>query len=304
MRNTKVMKGLPTAGKTDKDGRQRVFRLTAPQIRKYLVELERSGRDKTTVARYRAAANRFLSFLGEEQWVYADSLAQWKQFLIDSELKPRTINASITAVNTLLHYLGYRQLQYFDWLPIEDAQPEAQEEDGLSREEYLKLLGEAKRQENMQAYLIIKVLACTPLYITDLAKLTREGVEAGVLPGTALKGCGDIALPEALRLELREYAIYRGIHSGPIFLGVTGKPAHRSALYKVIITIAEAAGIPAGRATAMNLRRMYQQTMASFQAKADAWVERSYEALLQEEEAVCGWLMRVPQMQGAPSMER
>ncbi len=283
-------KGVP-ALTVEKDGRQRVFKLAPAQIRKYLMELGNSGRDQATVARYRLEANRFFEFLGEEPWVYTDSLALWKQYLVDCKLKPRTINASITALNTMLHYLGYRQLQYFDWLPIEEAETEAQE-DVLTRGEYLKLLEEAKRQENIQIYLIIKVLACTPLYITEFAKLTRESVETGILPSTAIKGGGDIALPEALRFELREYAVYRGIRSGPIFLNFNGKPAHRTTIYKMIVSIAEDAGLPAGKVTAMGLRKLYQQTMADFQARAEAWVQQSYEALLQEEESVCGWRSR------------
>ncbi len=267
--------------------RQRPFLLKKSQIRGFLAGLKASGRAEGTLKKYRSDLTRFFDFLGPEKWVYADSLPRWKQDMITAGYAGRSINASIVAVNSLYDYLGCWEWQLFDWMDLPEAEtPE------LTRDQYHRLLQEARNQENIQLYLMVKLLGSTELTPGELPLVTREAVNDGAVTGKKRGGSETVPLPEALRLDLLDFAVHRGIRSGPVFLGSNGKPIDRTIVSKLIASLGEDACLPAGAANPRNLRRMYLETLAEFQEEARRWVARSYAQLLQAEEADWGWRIR------------
>ena len=70
--------------------------------------------------------------------------------------------------------MGRRDLQWH--AKLERTQADAAE---LTREEYIRLLQEAKRQENITLYLLVKTIASAGLSVQSLNGLTREAVDRG-----------------------------------------------------------------------------------------------------------------------------
>ncbi len=264
--------------------RQRPFRLKESQIRSYLDRLKADGRAENTLLKYRTALNQFFDFLGPDKWVYAQSLPQWKQSLITQGYADRSINTNIVAVNGLYDYLGCWEWQLREWMELKE-----QESPELSRQEYLLLLEEAKKQENIQLYLLVKVLACTELTPGDIGLLSREAVNDGAVVGKTRGIQGDLTIPDPLRDDLLNYAMHMGIRSGPVFLGAGKKPLGRTVISRMIALLGEDAGLEPGKANPRNLRRLYLDTLAEFREEADRWVRSSYRALLAEEEHRVGW---------------
>ncbi len=263
---------------------QRPFRMEQKHIRGFLAQMAREGKSQSTIRKYQTDLNRFYDFLNEDKWIYPHSLPSWRDSLVKVGYAGRSVNASVVAINGFYDFLGCWEWKLFDWEELTD--PEGPE---LTREEYLRLLNEAKRQEDIQLYLLVKVLAQTELTPSDIPALTREAVNTGTLEVTKRGDSRTLALPRALGEELRSYAVYRGIRTGPIFLNSSRRPYTRTVISRMIAALGTDAGLENGKANPRNLRRMYQNTMEAFQRQADAWIQESYASLIRQEEDAIGW---------------
>ncbi len=279
-----------TAGrKTVVKMRTKPYKLTHSDIEHFLIHIKSTGRSDETISKYRVDLNRFYEFLDSEKLIFTNTLSQWKQSMIEDGYAPRTINSRIVAANRFLAFVGCRDWQFFEWMDLEDA--EAME---LTREEYQMLLAEARSQENIQLYLIIKVLACADLTPSDLLLLTREALNEGVVSGRMRGADRTVVIPELLRAELLDFAMQRGIRTGPIFLNRNKKPYGRTIITNMISMLGNEVGLEPGKANPRNLRNLYLNTLADFQREADNWVTNSYRKLLADEENQIGWRVWLP----------
>ncbi len=264
--------------------RTKPHKLTYSDMEHFLIHMKSTGRSDETISKYRGDLNRFYEFLDREKLIYTNTLSQWKQSMIEDGYAPRTINSRIVAVNRFLAFVGCRDWQLFDWMELEET--EGME---LTRAEYQMLLAEAKSQENIQLYLIVKALACVDLTPSDLVLVTREAVNEGVVSGRMRGADRTVMLPELLRTDLLDFAIQRGIRSGPIFLNRNKKPYGRTVITSMVSALGNEVGLEPGKANPRNLRNLYLNTLAEFQKTADSWVANSYRKLLADEENQIGW---------------
>ncbi len=269
--------------------RQRPFPLKKTQIRQFLKQLQENGRAEETIRKYRSDISRFYDFLGEEKWVFPDSLPRWRESMIAEGYAARSINASIVAVNSFYDSIGCWEWQCSDWMEL--TQTEGPE---LSREEYRALLWEARKQEKIQLYLLIKILACTELTPSEIPLVTREAVNQGIVTGKKRGGQESVPLPRTLREDLLDYAMHRSIRSGPIFLSGGKKALPRTVISKQIAQLGEDLGLEAGKANPRNLRRLYLSTLSEYEQQARAWIAESYARQLEEEETTIGWRRKAP----------
>ncbi len=260
------------------------FLLTPQLIRDFLKKKTAEGRSVRTQETYQRNLDSFYEFLGDEKIVTQDSLILWKDSLIQAGYAEGTINSRISTVNSFYNYLGRR-----NWQIVDGKAATPLEKQELSRDEYLALLNKAKEKENIQLYLLIKVLACTDLIPNDMPLLTREAVNEGIVTGKERGTDGVLALPEPLRSELLEYARQRGIKKGPLFINGNRNCHNRSTIMKMIQELSLEIGLAPGKANPRNLRRLHLSTQADFQKQADMWAAQQYASLLEKEEAIIGW---------------
>ena len=128
------------------------FPLTEKQIRTFLATHAKSGCTEETIRQYQAAIKSFYEFLPENKCVLQSSLEHWQEALSEQGYSTRTILVRVSAVNTLMDP-GRRDFQYH----VKLDRPEA-ELPILTRDEYIQLLQEAKRQEDITLYLWSKPL--------------------------------------------------------------------------------------------------------------------------------------------------
>ncbi len=266
---------------------QKPFRLEKKHIRSFLAQMAHEGKSEGTIRKYRTDLGRFYDFLNDDKWVYAHSLPHWRDSLLEGGYAGRSINASVVAINSFYDYLGCWEWKLFDWEELSD--PKGPE---LTREEYRKLLTQARKQENIQLYLLIKILAQTELTPGDMSALTREAVNEGQVRLQKRGGERLVSLPEALCEELHSYGVYRCIRTGPLFLNASGNPLTRTAISRMISILGAEVGLESGKANPRNLRRMYLDTIAQLQRQADAWIRERYGALIRQEEEAIGWNIR------------
>lgn len=266
-------------------GRRASFCLTEKQIQRFLDAHAESGCAGDTIRQYRSAILQFYEFLPEGKQVSRDTLSQWNTLLLEQGYSSSTACTRLSAVNGLLDFLGRRDLQWR--AKLERTQADAAE---LTREEYIRLLQEAKRQENITLYLLVKTIASAGLSVQSLNGLTREAVDRGEVRTERKLYSQTVALPAGLRRELLDYAMREGVRSGPVFRTAAGEPLRRTAVTCMISRLGEAAGLEPGKANPRSLKRLYQSTFAEYQRQADEWMRTTYARLLAEEDQEAGWL--------------
>lgn len=175
--------------------------VTWQQAEDYLASLEDRGCARDTVEAYRRNLTAFFSALPPERCLRRDTVACWRDAMLEHGYMIRTINNRLSSVNGFLGYIGLREYQLPGQLKSADydLQPE------LSRHEYMRLLSTAKVLEKERTYLLVKVFACTGLALRDLPKVTVETVYDGQIVLNSNRVKCIIRIPKCLRSELLCY---------------------------------------------------------------------------------------------------
>ena len=69
------------------------YRVTENEIKSFLVDLQKRGRTRSTIAQYRSQLLQLKKFLGEEGLLNNARLAKWKGFMQENGLANESINA-------------------------------------------------------------------------------------------------------------------------------------------------------------------------------------------------------------------
>ena len=276
-----------TAAARTRDAPRRRAAVTMEQIEAFLRSLERRGRATGTIQAYRRSLTRFYQALPPDKRVGRDTLSRWRDDLLAQGYTARTVNAALSAANSLLDFLGQRECQLVRRLAVADqAQPE------LDRREYLRLLSAARAQGNERAYLLVKVFAVTGIPVHGLPELTVEAVRANALapePGGPRR-----PIPASLREELLAYIRRRELTGGPVFVTRSGRPLSRTAVTAAIQSLAGAAQVAPEKCNPRCLRKLCQTTLAEIEADVRRLVEQTRDQLLEQEQRLVGWEARDP----------
>lgn len=276
-----------TAAARTRDAPRRRAAVTMEQIEAFLRSLERRGRAAGTIQAYRRSLTRFYQALPPDKRVCRDTLSRWRDDLLAQGYTARTVNAALSAANSLLDFLGQRECQLVRRLAVADqAQPE------LDRREYLRLLSAARAQGNERAYLLVKVFAVTGIPVHGLPELTVEAVRANALapePGGQRR-----PIPATLREELLAYIRRRELTGGPVFVTRSGRPLSRTAVTAAIQSLAGDAQVPPEKCNPRCLRKLCQTTLAEIEADVRRLVEQTRDQLLEQEQRLVGWEARDP----------
>lgn len=255
------------------------IRLSEELINKYLDKLEASGCARSTLQSYRRSLEQLFQFLPEQKYIQADTLAAWRDSLLDAGYSAKTVNVRIAAANGLMLYLNCWEFQA-ERLPDENhIQPE------LTRTEYLRLLSTARTLGKERVYLLIKVFATTGLSVGDVEKLTAEAVRAGKI----ILESGCLRISDGLREELLHFIREECITSGPVFLTKGGKPQGRTVVTKMIKTLCRDAQVSEEKATPRCLHKLYLSTQNGILENLFLLAEQAYERMLEKEQNAIGW---------------
>ena len=134
-----------------------------------------------------------------------------RRTLLEGGYSPRTVNVRISVANSLMAFLGRRDLQSVGALEVDDVQPE------LTRTEYLRLLTTARALDKERLYLLVKLFGCTGIPLQELPRVTVEALNEGRVIVRSSGIVQLLHLPDFLRKELLAYARREGTASGPIF---------------------------------------------------------------------------------------
>ena len=257
--------------------------ISLDDIEQFLALYESLNRTEGTVKFYRRKLTQFYGALPEDKRLRHGFMENWRVSLL-KKYKPASVNASQSAVNAFLDYIGHREYQLVGQIKEEKPpQPE------LSRTEYLHLLHTAKTLGNEKVYLLIKLFACTGFFVKELPNLTVEAVRAGKVVCYQNRVKQAVVIPACVQKELLSFAERNGISSGPIFRTRSGQAIKRTYIPILMKPVCEAARIDDSRATPQSLRRLYFSTRAGIESNIALLVEQAMERQLEQEQLSVGW---------------
>ena len=257
--------------------------ITMEEIERFLALYESLDRAEGTIKFYRRKLTQFYEDLPEDKRIRHGFLESWRETLL-KRYKPASVNASQSAVNAFLDYIGHREYQLVGQIKEEKPpQPE------LSRAEYLHLLHTAKALGNEKVYLLIKLFACTGFFVKELPNLTVEAVREGKVVCCQNRVRQIVTIPGCIQKELLGFAERSGITSGPVFRTRSGRSIKRTYIPILMKPVCEAARIDDSRATPQSLRRLYFSTRAGIESNIALLVEQAMERQLEQEQLAVGW---------------
>ncbi len=228
------------------------------EYRTFLYEDEKS---ELTIEKYIRDVRKFADF--------SDGKKLDKQLILEykSELEknytPRSANSMIAALNSYLKFIGRAELCVRQFKIQKEIY--CSEDKELSKEEYFRLLNEAKRRNNIRLYLIFQTVCGTGIRISELRFITVEGIRQGQVTVKCKGKSRTVFIVERLKQQLLEYAKDKGITTGPVFVNSKGQPLCRVTVWRSMKTVCYAAGVDPRKVFPHNLRHLFARIFYSLE---------------------------------------
>lgn len=229
------------------------------RLEKYLEYLRTEERSSATIKQYKHDIMCFLTFLDLKELTREAAIAY--KHKLEKEYSPASVNTKLSALNNFFSFMGRSDLK----LKLLSIQKSAfcSAEKELSKEEYLKLVKTAKRNNNEKLALLLQAICGTGIRVSEVKYITAEAVARGEAV-IRLKGkTRAILFPRKLQKSLRNYMQRKHITSGPIFVTRTGRPLDRSNIWKMMKELCRDAGVDEKKVFPHNLRHLFARCFYS-----------------------------------------
>ncbi len=223
------------------------------QVADYLSYLEQEERSTATRKQYQRDIFCFLSW-AEGFEAVKETVVRYKEKLQDG-YKAASVNAKLAALNGFFSFLGRNDLKVKQLKIQRQAYCSVDRE--LTKNEYLRLVETAKRQQNEKLSLMLQTICSTGIRVSELRFITVEAIGCGEA-AIRLKGKNRvILLPENLRRVLNAYIRRNQIISGPIFITRNGNCMDRSNICKQMKRLCAEAVVEEQKVFPHNLRHLF-----------------------------------------------
>lgn len=229
-------------------------RLTPLQIHAFARHLLLEEKSAATIEKYLRDVRAFAGWL-DGQEITKERNAAWKAHLEERGYAPAGINAKLSALNSLLEFLGLRDCRV-KFLKVQrrlfrDAGRE------LTKAEYQSLLDAAHRLGRDRLGLLVEAIGATGIRVSEVRYLTVEAARQGKAE-ISLKGkVRVILLPGKLCRKLLRYAEKQKTASGAIFRTKSGREMSRRQIWAEMKRLCKYAGVEPGKVFPHNLRHLF-----------------------------------------------
>ncbi|MBM6911340.1 tyrosine-type recombinase/integrase [Oscillibacter valericigenes] len=229
-------------------------RLTPLQIHAFARHLLLEEKSAATIEKYLRNVRAFAGWL-DGQEITKERNAAWKAHLVERGYAPAGINAKLSALSSLLEFLGLRDCRV-KFLKVQrrlfrDAGRE------LTKAEYQSLLDAAHRLGRDRLGLLVEAIGATGIRVSEVRYLTVEAARQGKAE-ISLKGkVRVILLPGKLCRKLLRYAEKQKTASGAIFRTKSGREMSRRQIWAEMKRLCKYAGVEPGKVFPHNLRHLF-----------------------------------------------
>jgi len=226
--------------------------LCEQQLIDYRAHLMNEEKSQITMQKYLRDVRRFFQFANQTE-VTKEMVIIYKQYLVEQNYTPVSINSMLAALNSFLDFMGWQDCKVKNLRTQRKVYCPAEKE--LSRAEYLRLLAVAKNKPKLN--LVLQTICGTGIRVSELKHFTVETLERGEVNVQCKSKIRTVLIPEKLKKKLLKYARQNGITTGPVFVTRTGKPLDRSNIWKQMKSLCDAAGVDPQKVFPHNLRKLF-----------------------------------------------
>ena len=228
--------------------------VTPEQLQAYSKHLYLGEKSAATIEKYLRDVRAFARWL-EGREITKERTSEWKACLIERNYAPASINAMLSALNSLLDFLGLMDCRV-KILKIQRRMFRDSSRD-LTRSDYDVLTATARSKGKERLALLMEAICATGIRVSEVKYLTVEAAQEGRAE-ISLKGkIRTILIPMKLSRKLLKYAKKQRITCGEIFLTRNGTPISRRQIWAEMKGLCEAAGVAASKVFPHNLRHLF-----------------------------------------------
>lgn len=220
-------------------------------LKSYSDALAKNERSSATIEKYTRNGKRFFDWIGERE-LSKELVIQWKATLTGA---PSSINGEISAVNSLLVYLGHA-----DW-KVRQVKTQRRtyraKEKNLTKTEFERLVRTAEAQGNYRLARAIETFAATGIRVSELRFITAESLAEREVTIQNKGKLRTILLTAELVKKLKAYCRQAGIRRGEVFVTRSGRSLARTQIWAEMKKLCEAAGVEPGKVFPHNFRHLF-----------------------------------------------
>ncbi len=224
------------------------------QLRQFAAQLKSGERSPGTIEKYRRDVRAFAAWLDDLE-LTAENAAGWRDYLLNKNYAPATINSMLSAVNRFLKFLGREDCR-IKFLRVQHRTFREQNRE-LTKAEYQRLLDTAAAQGQERLGLLMETICATGIRVSEVRYISVAAARRGEA-AISLKGkIRTIMLPTKLCRKLLKYAKKQKIASGEIFLTRSGKSLSRRQIWREMKALCKKAGVEESKVFPHNLRHLF-----------------------------------------------
>ena len=223
------------------------------QFEKELLERERS---RNTVEKYFRDVKRFLEFLGDRE-ISREAVLAYKEALL-GEYKVSSVNSMLIAINGYLKFCQREDCCVH--VCRQQRQVFLEEERELTRQEYERLVRQAKIDGNDRLCFLLQTIASTGVRIGELKYITVESLKKRSVRIEFKGKIRVIILPQSLVQALKDYCRKKKIREGSIFITKSGRPMDRRNIWVEMKRLCEKAKVLKSKVFPHNLRHLFAKS--------------------------------------------
>ena len=223
-------------------------------IQAYADHLRLEEKSAATVEKYLRDVRAFARWL-EGREITKERTAAWKTHLVERGYAPASVNAMLSALNSLLDFLGFGDCRV-KFLKVQRRMFRDDSRD-LTRSDDDALTAAATSQGKERLALLMETICATGIRVSEVRYITVEAAKAGRTE-IALKGkIRTILLPNKLCRKLLKYAKQQKTASGEIFLTGNGNGMSRRQIWAEMKRLCGHAGVDPQKVFPHNLRHLF-----------------------------------------------
>lgn len=182
------------------------------KLKEFVIDERLEEKSKRTIDKYKRDIQKFIDYVDHEQPISKVDTINYKEYLMESDYLPRSINSFIVALNRFLFYCNLGDFK----VKKLRLQTSASLEDVINETDYSRLLRWSKKLGYMDTHITMKIIANTGIRIGELKHFTVENIQDFYIDVRNKGKDREIIVPQALARELRSYAKSKGIEKGEI----------------------------------------------------------------------------------------
>jgi len=225
------------------------------RLPQFILEQTEDEKAKNTLKKYAHNIEVFIDWMPPDSALDKTVVIAFKQHLLeDLHFRTNTINNYIVSVNKFLYWCGEKECKVKQL----KKQHTASNSEILSLADYKRLLRIAKRIQQEDTYLIMKILAMTGIRIEELSFFTVENVKSNYIHVRNKDKERSIIIRQDLAREIRQYCRKNGIKEGIIFSCKTkGQMMAKSTIWRRMKKIAGIARVRKSKVHAHSFRHLF-----------------------------------------------